>query len=243
MSWLAVWLIGAACADLTHSVRPVRWLPGVAGAALALLAGLAAGLTGGIDLAAVLVLALLVVAWDAAVRHGFGTGRVAVPLTLWGGMLALLLLVAGEAGPVTGAVADWQAASPLPGMAHLAPEMLWLGLGVVLVQLSTGNVLVRLVLTGTGTVNPAAGHDAGRTLKGGRLLGPMERLLILGLGLAGQLTAAGLVVAAKGLLRWPEIQATRASDAPGVDELTEYFLLGSFVSWLCALGGLALLAA
>ena len=40
----------------------------------------------------------------------------------------------------------------------------------------------------------------------------MERVFIVGLGLAGQLTAASIVVAAKGLLRWPELQSkARAS--------------------------------
>ena len=73
-------------------------------------------------------------------------------------------------------------------------------------------------------------------LRGGRLLGPMERLLILGLGLSGQLTAAGLVIAAKGLIRFPELQSKRDErttvEGVGIDEVTEYFLVGSFVSWL-----------
>ena len=72
----------------------------------------------------------------------------------------------------------------------------------------------------------------------------MERVLILGLGLAGQLTAAGLVIAAKGLIRFPELQAKRddstSVDGVGIDAVTEYFLVGSFVSWLVALGSLAL---
>ena len=57
------------------------------------------------------------------------------------------------------------------------------------VQLSTGNVLVRLVLSATGTMRPdAPGGVQGpaRTLKGGRLLGPLERLFILGLGAGRQ---------------------------------------------------------
>lgn len=241
MSWLAVWLIGTGCADLAHSVRPVRWLPGAVGAVAALGAGLLAGLHAGLDLTVVLLLAALVVVWDALVRRGFGVRQVAMPLLLWGATSVVLVLSAGAATPVGGLVGRWQEASPFTMLADLDADRLWLGLGVVLVQLSTANVWVRLVLTGTGTVNPAR-RDASQTLKGGRLLGPMERLLILGLGLAGQLTAAGLVVAAKGLLRWPEIQSSRdRDDAPGVDELTEYFLLGSFVSWLCALGGLVLL--
>jgi len=79
---------------------------------------------------------------------------------------------------------------------------------------------------------------------GTSLLGPMERVLIIGLGLAGQLTAAGLVIAAKGLIRFPELQAKRddrtSIDGVGIDAVTEYFLVGSFVSWLVALVSLAL---
>ena len=115
-------------------------------------------------------------------------------------------------------------------------------LGVFLVQLSTGNVLVRLVLTVTGTLNPIriVGEEGPESrLKGGRLLGPMERVLILGLGLAGHVTAASLVVAAKGLLRFPELSSRR--DQEQIHQLTEYFLVGSFVSWLVALSSLALL--
>ena len=40
-----------------------------------------------------------------------------------------------------------------------------------------------------------------------------ERVFILGLGLAGQVTAAGLVIAAKGLIRFPELQAQAKADA------------------------------
>lgn len=112
-------------------------------------------------------------------------------------------------------------------------------------QMSTGNVIVRLVLRATGTVDPGRGasHDVARTLKGGRLLGPMERLVIVGLGLAGHLTAASVVIAAKGLLRFPELQSKRDNPAePTIDEVTEYFLVGSFVSWLVSLGSLVLLA-
>ena len=124
--------------------------------------------------------------------------------------------------------------------------------GLVLVNLSTANVLVRLVLVSVGAMRPVLPDDLATTddpqpsdqLRGGRLLGPMERVLILGLGLAGQLTAAGLVIAAKGLIRFPELQATRKDgsgvDGVGIDHVTEYFLVGSFVSWLVALVSLAL---
>ena len=102
--------------------------------------------------------------------------------------------------------------------------------GIALLQLSTGNLLVRLLLDAVGV--PAQSHE--KDLKGGRLLGPMERLFVLVLAVAGQLTAASVVVAAKGLLRWPELRSVRAE---GPSDVSEYFLIGSFASWLVALGG------
>ena len=57
---------------------------------------------------------------------------------------------------------------------------------------------------------------------------------------AGNLTAASIVIAAKGLLRFPELQSRL--DQTRIHRLTEYFLVGSFVSWLVPLGTLVLLA-
>lgn len=118
-------------------------------------------------------------------------------------------------------------------MGDLDPATLLVTAGVLLSQLATANVVVRLVLDAVGV--PASDNE--KTLKGGRLLGPMERLMVVGLGLAGELTAAGIVVAAKGLLRFPELQRGARS---GPSDMTEYFLIGSFASWLLALGGVAL---
>ncbi len=102
--------------------------------------------------------------------------------------------------------------------------------GVLLLQLSTSNILVRLFLDAVGV--PAASNET--SLKGGRLLGPMERVFIVALALGGELTAAAVVVAAKGLLRWPEL---RSAHAHGPTPLSEYFLVGSFASWLLGVTG------
>jgi hypothetical protein len=110
--------------------------------------------------------------------------------------------------------------------------------GVVLAQLATANVVVRLVLDAVGV--PATSNE--KQLKGGRVLGPMERLFIVGLGAVGELTAAAVVIAAKGLLRFPELQRAQQRLPPaGPSDVTEYVLVGSFASWLVALGGAALI--
>jgi hypothetical protein len=246
MSWIGLLLIGVGITDLVFSVRPMRRVPEAVGATVLVLAGLAAGPERWVDALAVAVLALLVLAWGHTVTRGFASGPAWVPLAVLGGSLLLALAVSPAATPAQGLLGRWLAATPFPPLSGLDADTALVLLGVLLVQLSTGNVVVRLVLSATGTVDPARprGRDVpSYRLKGGRLLGPMERVFILGLGIAGQLTAAAIVVAAKGLLRWPELQAARDEDptGTGLHQVTEYFLVGSFVSWLVALGSLALL--
>lgn len=71
------------------------------------------------------------------------------------------------------------------------------------------------------------------SLRGGRVLGPMERLMVAAAVIAGGLAGAGFVVAAKGLLRFREIRGDDLRK-PGIDEVTEYFLIGTFTSILIA---------
>jgi hypothetical protein len=242
MSWLGLLLVGVAVTDLVFSVRPMRHVPEVVGAATAVVLGLLAGLTGAVDLGAVAAIVLVVLAWGQSVTRGFRTGRAWVPLLVLAGALALAVLVSGAAPAADGLLGRWLGGVGLPVLDGLTADRALVLLGVVLVQMSTGNVVVRLVLAATRTVNPAregTPSDPATRLKGGRLLGPMERLLIVGLALAGQVTAATVVVAAKGLLRFPELQARREQER--IHRLTEYFLVGSFVSWLVALAGLLLL--
>lgn len=243
MSWIALLMVGIAVADIGHSIRPVRIVPECVGAGVAVVVGVLCGLTDLRDVLALVVIAAVVVAWGLTVRQGFGRDVTAVPLALIGVAFVVAIACAPAAGRAGGVLDDWLARDPLPVLDGLDADRVLLLAGAFLVQLSTGNVLVRLVLAATGTVNPAkvGGVDDPQTqLKGGRLLGPMERVFILGLGLAGQLTAASIVIAAKGLLRFPELQSRL--DQERIHRLTEYFLVGSFVSWLLPLGSLVLLA-
>ncbi len=78
-----------------------------------------------------------------------------------------------------------------------------------------------------------------RELKGGRLIGPIERLLLAGFALTGAFPVVAALIAAKGIVRFPEInRATTGNPA-------EYFLIGSLVSWATAfsLAGLCWLLA
>ena len=237
MTEIGVWLLVVGLVDLVRAARDAT-----ASSRRVLMAVLG-----------VLLLAGAVIAFAPSARVGL------VDLAFWTG--AFLCWVLGSAAALTSrstrarvvAFSGWtvgvvwsllaggRLAASLPAqvdgpLASVPPDRLVLVLGVLLAQLSTVNVLVRLVLDAVGV--PASTNE--KSLKGGRLLGPMERLLIVGLGLAGHVTAASIVVAAKGLLRFPELQ--RGSGQNGPSDVTEYFLIGSFASWLLALGGVALCA-
>jgi hypothetical protein len=188
------------------------------------------------------VVVLLALAWALASRVGFGEDGVTWPgLVVAAAIGAGALLLSPYAPELGGPLARWYADLPWAALDDRPIERSLAVLGSALALTGTGNVLVRLVLTASGSKV----RRSEQQIKGGRVLGPMERLLILGLGLAGELGAASIIVAAKGLLRFPELQSYRAE--PGqdgqeepasgqrIDVLTEYFLIGSMTSWLLAL--------
>ncbi|WP_102141623.1 hypothetical protein [Mycobacterium hubeiense] len=243
MSALAVMLIAIGLADVGRRLTRRLWAPIV----LALVAvggcALLAGLCHVGDIAPLVIAAASSVAWVVLCARAERTGEHEVaPLVVFGVAVAVLIVLSGWGSDVAGVVQRWSTWVDLPGLGDVDPNRLLMVVGVVLLQLVTGNQLVRLVLGKVGAVKPAGEPQPSDKLKGGRLLGPMERLLILGLGLAGQLAAATAVVAAKSIIRFPEINAQKAREngGIGIDEVTEYFLVGSFASWIVALGGLAL---
>lgn len=118
----------------------------------------------------------------------------------------------------------WPERSPL-GAVSL--DVAVLVLGAVVFLLESGNVIVRAALRG-GDVPDEEDRPA---LKGGRLIGPLERALVFALTLTGAFTLLAAVLAAKGIVRFPEI----SRDGDGGTR-AEYFLVGSLVSWVTALG-------
>lgn len=145
-----------------------------------------------------------------------------VGVVLVGAILAGPLLDYPTAG---GRLARWQEQAEIEALRDAEPAQVLLFVAVLLFLGLTANVLVRLVL-GPG---PAL-KKVEAELKGGRLLGPLERLFIFGAALSGQFAAVAAVIAAKGILRFPEI--SKASDQSNE---AEYVLVGSFVSWAIAL--------
>jgi hypothetical protein len=244
MSMLAALLIAIGVGDVSRRLIRTRWLPPVIGILVLIGAAQLAGLWHLGDLPLLAIAAIASVGWQVSCERAERTGRYqTTPLVVLGMALTVLTLLSGWGSDVAGPVGHWTSWVGL----QVPPGRALMVLGVLLVQLATANQVVRLVLGSVGAVKPAGQPQASDQLKGGRLLGPMERLLIVGLGLAGQLTMASAVVAAKSIIRFPEISAKRGRDGNpervGIDDVTEYFLVGSFASWILAFGSLALVAA
>ena len=248
MSHIAVLLLAVGAADLARPLRRrARWSPLAVGLVTLVGVALLAGLASGADVLILIGCAAATTGWvELSARAERRHRDELLPLTVLCGGVVVLLAVSGAGSTADGAVGRWLRWVDLPPLHDVAAEKFLLLLALALVQLSTGNELVRLVLAAVGALKPQGQPQPSDRLKGGRLLGPLERIFILGLGLAGEVASAGLVIAAKGLIRFPELNArrslTQAQSEVGIDEVTEYFLVGSFVSWLVSLTALALAA-
>lgn len=165
---------------------------------------------------------VVLIAWVASMPHDR-----TYPWPVVGLGAAVTGILAGSAHLPTsdGWLTDWYGGLAVPPLHGISFEHFVLGAGCVVFLVESANIIVRAVLAGT---------DAGvmaseQTLKGGRVLGPIERILIFAMALSGQYAALTAVVAAKGILRFPEI----SRDVAG--RKAEYVLVGSFVSWAVAL--------
>ncbi len=243
MSALAVMLIAMGIADAVRRMTRAAWVPPVTAVVVVVITAALSGLWHRGDLPLLAIAAVAGAGWVVLCARAERTGEhQGAPLAVFGIALAALFLLSGWDSDVAGLAGRWTSWVDAPGIGGVSPNRLLMVVGVVLLQFGTGNQLVRLVLGSVGAVKPEGQPQPSDRLKGGRLLGPMERVLILGLGLAGQLAAATAVVAAKSIIRFPEINAQKARENGniGIDDVTEYFLVGSFASWIIALGGLAL---
>lgn len=251
MSMVAILLIAIGIGDLMRPLTSRAWPPALLAPALVVIGAALCGLWHRGDLVLGGIAVVAAAAWESSCTAAdkWRDARQALPLIAFPGTILILFLLSGLASPIGGPARAWLTwADPAAG---LSAGRLAMVAGVVLLQIGTGNQVVRLLLKSVGAVKPTGQPQPSDRLKGGRLLGPMERLLILGLGLAGQLSVATAVIAAKSIIRFPEINAQKAKREGDIsidididiDDITEYFLIGSFASWIVALGGLALTAA
>lgn len=167
-------------------------------------------------------------------------GVLIVLLWLWGQWRQNLIALAGTAlalltvlifgqylrwydAPISG----WYNSLEVPGLNAVSFEQAVLGLGAVLFLLQSSNVVVRVVLGEAGPQVLAQEN----LIKGGRIIGPLERVFIFAMALIGQYAAAAALIAAKGIVRFPEI-----SQDEKLGFRAEYFLVGSFASWAMSFG-------
>ena len=140
-------------------------------------------------------------------------------------IVALAALSVPQPDVHQGWLVRWYDGLDVGALANVPVEQFVLGAACVVFLLETANIIVRLMLIGTGPSVIATE----KSLKGGRILGPIERIFILAMALGGHYGALSAVVAAKGILRFPEISRDSAGGSRA-----EYVLVGSFVSWALA---------
>ncbi|MBO9050826.1 hypothetical protein [Curtobacterium flaccumfaciens] len=179
------------------------------------------------------------------------------PAVLLAVAVAVLLLWAPAADP-SGFVVDWHRDIGPAFVGAVPLAAIVAGIGSALFLVDSANVVVAQALPAelspdaqrtavaaaagrpkrfgrrrTGRASDAdadADADADRTvtLKGGRMIGPIERLLLAGFSVAGAFPVVAALIAAKGIVRFPEIRR----ETTGYQ--AEYFLIGSLVSWAMA---------
>jgi hypothetical protein len=228
MILLALLLATLGTADL---VRPEDRKPNRVQAVAAFVAGgavlalLASGLAlGTASWAIVPVGLLLLVAWMMLAPVGIVQTDRPWPVAGLAGA-AVLALAVRQPDVHRGWLVRWYDGLGITTLADVRIDQFVLGIGCVIFLIETANIVVRLMLIGTGPSVIATE----KTLQGGRILGPIERIFILAMAIGGHYGALSAVVAAKGILRFPEI----SRDTPGGSR-AEYVLVGSFVSWALA---------
>lgn len=143
------------------------------------------------------------------------------------------VLVSGVITVVGDTVAPAGEALPVPSVGRFDTEFAALAAGLALFHVVSANALVRVALSAEQHGNSAPEAELlVRTpqLKGGRWIGPLERITLTGLLVAGAYPVAAGLIAAKGIIRFPEMHEDRAAG-----NKAEYFLVGSFVSWTIAI--------
>lgn len=153
-------------------------------------------------------------------------------------IITVVFLVTGPVNHLITAIlqcARGRASAPVPGRINFpvlpAVRFGWAGLaGDADRQGQDGASIADSGMPAVAQGGEAMGEELGERapLRGGRWIGPLERLLIVVLAGAGAEVAIAAVVAAKGVIRFPEI----SQDSSG--EKAEEFLIGSVSSWILA---------
>lgn len=254
---VALLLLSLGLTDLLRAGVPprhARWAVPLTAALLAL--GALLGL--GAAPAAVAGVLLATLAWILAMPQTERRGRAQLgPVVTLAAITAALALFdpSRVAGPV---------AASYPAHALIDPDRLLLLLALIVFLTRSANLITRTALRrgeeredetvpeppvrrthralplrrrSDAAPLPTQHDNTAVHLRGGRIIGPLERLLIVALALAGLPALIAGLLAAKGVVRFPEISRDRSGGGAA-----EEFLIGSLVSWSLAAGAAALLA-
>lgn len=145
-------------------------------------------------------------------------------------IIAVLFLVTGPVNHLITAIlqcARGRASDPVPGWIN-APVLPAMPAGDTQDDDAQAPQEPEIISGALPVLGVQADEDTVTALRGGRWIGPLERLLIIVLAGAGAEVAIAAVVAAKGVIRFPEI----SQDTTG--EKAEEFLIGSVSSWILA---------
>ena len=145
-------------------------------------------------------------------------------------IIAVLFLVTGPVNHLITAIlqcARGRASDPVPGWIN-APVLPAIPTGDTQDDDAQAPQVPEIISGALPVLRVRADEDTVTALRGGRWIGPLERLLIIVLAGAGAEVAIAAVVAAKGVIRFPEI----SQDTTG--EKAEEFLIGSVSSWILA---------
>lgn len=151
--------------------------------------------------------------------------RVSAPVTL----LLLLAATVFAAAPASVAIPEGSATVVFVGLAGL-------------LAVAGGGPLTALVFDLVDRREPPADSLtlAGHVLRGGAWIGGLERAATFATLVAGWPEGLAIVLALKGLGRYPELRAAEAGVRSGA---AERFIIGTFVSvlWACACAGVVVL--
>ena len=251
-------LIAIGVADAARANRP-RMASVIIGIASVLVVGIAAYFVLQISGWALISIVVVATLWVVCMPDDRARPRM-WPIAVLAWVLAGLALVptATESSPASDVLE--RASSSVLAEVSLATIVAALGVGLALTH--TANIVARATLARVRPTSLAVAPHARRwrlrlgswaigsieraeptrapaaepqsTLRGGRLIGPIERLLIVALAMTGAYAVIAALVAAKGIVRFPEISADSETGSKA-----EEFLIGSLVSWgLAALGAL-----
>lgn len=221
MALLATVLLAVGLAEyLRHGGSPRRQLAEIA--VMVLLVGIATWALGfPVATAALPVIAGLWWATIRTVRSWEVPGMVAVAVAA-----LVSLAISSSVDRSVPPLADWYDGLDIPGLDGVGLDTCALALAAAFFLTGPANAVVRVALDRVGGGLLAQE----RQLKGGRVLGPIERIFVFAMAVGGAWPGVAAVVAAKSILRYPEISG---DDPQG--SRAEYVLVGSFVSWALAL--------